>query len=69
MQTDCSLVELARIVDPVYWLQGIDGTGMRRIHLYRIRSLQVAPAFFQVLDDHAIVLDQQSPMGTAIQQF
>jgi hypothetical protein len=60
MQTDRSLIEFARIVYPMYWLLGIDGAGMGRVHFQGVRSLELASAFLQPLGNQAIVLDQQS---------
>jgi hypothetical protein len=45
VQADRSLIEFARIENPVHGFQGINRTGLSWIHLNRVGGLQLAGSF------------------------
>ena len=57
VQTNRSLIELARIENAVHRLERIHGTGLSWIHLYRVGGGELAGALFQTLGDNTIILD------------
>src|SRR6266550_1869075 len=59
VQTNRSLIELARIENAVHRLERIHGTGLSWIHLHRFSGLELASSFLQALGDNAIILDQE----------
>ena len=63
VQTNRSLIELARIENAVHRLERIHGTGLSWIHLYRVGRRKLAGALLQALRDDTIILNQQFSDG------
>jgi hypothetical protein len=63
VEADGALVEVARIEDAMHGLKGIDGAGMRRVHLDGVSRLDFAFAEGKILVKHAKILDQQTADG------
>jgi len=63
MQTHGPLIELARIVDAVHRIRGIDGAGMGRIHFHRVGGYQPADTFFNILRNQVVILNQKTACG------
>src|SRR5205085_12381222 len=60
VQTHCSLIEFAGIVDPVKRFYRINGAGLMGIHFDRIRGFDLVSGMFQILREYVIVYDAQS---------
>jgi hypothetical protein len=63
VEADGALVELAGVENTMYRLEGIDGAGMRGVHLDGVGGLDRALAKGKILVKHAKILDQQTADG------
>lgn len=57
MQTHRTFLKLTRIEDTMHRLFRVYRAGLRRIHLYRIRSFEPTAAGIDVFLEHAIIFD------------
>lgn len=63
VKTHGALVELAGVDNTMHRLEGIDGTGMRGIHLDGVGGLDFAFAESKILMNHVKIFDQQAADG------
>ena len=59
VQTDGSLIELARVKNAMHGLERIHGTGLSWVHLHRVSGDELTGSFLQALGDNAIILNQE----------